>query len=436
MSADQNQKFSKKFLIVSDEADASDLAWQISKEGNEVKMYISNPGQKDVADGFVEKVDDWKSFVDWSDVIIFDGTGMGKIADAFRKDGKAVVGGSVYTDRLEEDREFGQSEMETLNMQVLPHWDFNSIPEAIQFLKQNPGQYVFKPSGEDALSWDVKSLLFIGQEEDGRDIIEVLEHNQKAWSKKIKRFQLQKYASGVEIATGAFFNGNDFIYPININFEHKKLFAGDIGPYTGEMGTLMFWTEPNGFFNATLGRMLDKLRQSKYVGYIDINCIANSKGVYPLEFTARFGYPTINVQMEGIMSNWGEFLYAIAKGEPFPLRAKKGFQVGVVIAMPPFPFYDDYTFNIYKDSSVLFKKPNTEGVHIGEIKLVDNDWLLAGENGYALIVTGSNSTVEGARKQVYRRVKNIILQNMFYRTDIGEKWYYESDKLQTWGYLH
>ena len=40
------------------------------------------------------------------------------------------------------------------------------------------------------------------------------------------------------MAVGAFFNGNDFIYPINVNFEHKKLFPGDIGPFTGEMGTL------------------------------------------------------------------------------------------------------------------------------------------------------------------------------------------------------
>ena len=34
------------------------------------------------------------------------------------------------------------------------------------------------------------------------------------------------------------------------------------------------------------------------------------------------------------------------------------------------------------------------------------------------------------------RLKNIMLQNMYYRTDIGKKWGEESDKLQTWGYLY
>jgi phosphoribosylamine---glycine ligase len=30
--------------------------------------------------------------------------------------------------------------------------------------------------------------------------------------------------TGVEVAVGAFFNGKNFVYPIHINFEHKKLF--------------------------------------------------------------------------------------------------------------------------------------------------------------------------------------------------------------------
>jgi phosphoribosylamine--glycine ligase len=34
---------------------------------------------------------------------------------------------------------------------------------------------------------------------------------------------------GVEIAAGAFFNGHEFIHPICVSFEHKKLFAVDIG---------------------------------------------------------------------------------------------------------------------------------------------------------------------------------------------------------------
>ncbi len=424
----------RKFLFVSWESLSGDLAWQIKKEGHEVKVYVKSEDDKDVYDGFLEKVDDWKKYVDWCDVLIFDDVGFGKEADDLRKKGKLVVGGSVYTDKLEEDREFGQAEMRKVGMLTLSHWDFNDYDAALKFIEESPGRYVYKPSGY--VPSDFKGLLFLGKDEDGKDIHEILRSNKNILAKKIKQFQLQKFASGVEIAVGAFFNGNDFIYPININFEHKKLFPGDIGPFTGEMGTLLYHSSSNTIFRATLEKMREDLRKSKYVGYTDINCIANARGIYPLEYTQRFGYPTISVQMEGVLSQWGDFLYSIAKGEKYDLKTKKGFQIGVVCAVPPFPYEDKSEMGIYKDLSIIFKKPNIEGVHLGDVKLIEGDWRIAGNTGYALVVTGSGVTVEDARKQVYSRLENILLQNMFYRTDIGLGWYEDSDKLQTWGYLY
>lgn len=432
----QIQAEKRKFLFISQEALSGDLAWQIQKEGNEVKVFIKDADDADVYDGFVEKVSDWKEWQTWADVIVFDDIGFGTQAEVLRKAGKAVVGGSSYTDRLEEDREFGQLEMKAAGMNVLPHWNFDDFGAAIQFIRDNPGRYVFKPSGNTPSN--MKSILFMGTDEDGKDLIEVLEHNQTTWSKKIKTLQLQKFVSGVEVAVGAFFNGQDFIYPININFEHKRLFPGDIGPLTGEMGTSMYWSATSPIFNSTLVKMRDRLKESGYVGYIDINCIANARGIYPLEFTCRFGYPTISIHIEGVTSPWGEFLYAIARGEPYELKTKKEFQIGVVVAVPPFPYDDKREFSIYKDFSILFKKsllPNLDGIHLGEVKLIEGDWRLSGCTGYALVVTGSGSTMDDARRQAYRRLKGIMLQNMFYRTDIGIRWYEDSDKLQMWGYL-
>jgi len=428
------EKIIRKFLFVSWESLSGDLAWQIKKEGHEVKIFVKNEKDKDVYDGFLEKINNWKDYIDWADVIIFDDVGFGKEATELREKGKLIIGGSVYTDDLEENREFGQSEMKKIGMLTLPHWDFTDYDSAIKFIEENPGRYVYKPSGHTPS--DYKGILFLGKNEDGIDIHEILRSNKKVLQNKIKQFQLQKFASGVEIAVGAFFNGNDFIYPINVNFEHKKLFPGDIGPYTGEMGTLMYWSQPNTIFRTTLEKIKNNLKESKYVGYVDINCIANGKGIYPLEFTCRFGYPHISIAMEGVTSPWGEFLYSIAKGENFDLKTKKGFQIGVICAVPPFPHDDPAEMNIYKDLSIIFKKPNLEGIHLGDVKLVDESWRIAGDTGYALVVTGSGTTVEDARKQVYSRLENILLQNMFYRTDIGLGWYQDSDKLQTWGYLY
>jgi len=421
-------------LFVSWESLSGDLSYQCKKEGHEVKIWIKEEGDKDVYEGFLDRVDDWQKHVDWADVIVFDDTNFGEKADKLRKQGKLVVGGSVYTDRLEDDREFGQDEMRRVGIHTLPSHDFEKFDDAIAFVRNNPDRYVFKPSG--TISSEQKGLLFIGEDEDGKDLIEVMAHNKAVWSKKITKFQLQKYEQGVEIAVGAFFNGSDFILPINVNLEHKRLFPGEIGPFTGEMGTLMYWSAPNEIFRMTLAKMKESLAAAKYVGYVDVNCIATGKAIYPLEFTCRFGYPTISIQLEGIQTPAGEFLYRMAKGEQFQLKTKRGFQIGVVVAVPPFPYNDKQVFSTYKDSSILFKKGGVEGIHLGDVKLVDGDWHLAGMSGYVLVITGTGTTVEEARKQAYSRLKNIFIQNMFYRTDIGVRWQDDSDKLQTWGYLY
>lgn len=424
----------KHFLFVSIDGLIGDIAWQIIKEGHEVRYFIENEHERDIADGFVPKSDNWEDDLDWADVIVFDDVlGQGEKASKLRKEGKLVVGGTAYTDRLEDDRAFGQEELKRAGIPIIPYKEFSDFDEAIRFVQSSPGKYAIKPSGE---AQNIKRLLFVGDEEDGRDVIQVLEAYRRVWTERIKVFQLQRRAVGVEVAVGAFFNGKEYITPINVNFEHKKLFPGNLGPSTGEMGTLMYWSEPNRIFNSTLKKLEGKLAEEGYVGYIDLNCIVNNNGIYPLEFTARFGYPTISIQQEGMITPMGEFLYLLAKGESFKLKTRKGFQIGVRIVVPPYPFDDQNTFDTYsRDAIVIFQKPSREGIHIEDVKLVNDQWVLTGSSGVALIVVGTGQTVKQAQAQVYSRIRNILIPNIYYRNDIGDRWFEDSDRLHNWGYL-
>jgi phosphoribosylamine---glycine ligase len=424
----------RKFLFVSLTGLVGDIAWQVLKEGHEVRYFIGDPEEKDIADGFVPKTDDWEEDVDWADVIVFDDTlGQGEKAVALRTKGKAVVGGTPYTDRLEDDRSFGQEELKKAGVTIIPYRDFDNFDEAIAYVQENPSRYVIKPSGA---AGNVKRRLFVGDEEDGGDVVRMLEAYKKAFSDEIKVFQLQKRVVGVEVAVGAFFNGKNFVNPVNTNFEHKKLFPGNSGPPTGEMGTTMFWSEPNKIFESTLLKMEPKLTEEGYVGYIDVNCIVNNNGIYPLEFTSRFGYPTIFIQQEGMITPIGIFLDDLAHGRDPKLKVKSGFQVGVRIVMPPFPFDDDATFESFSRNAVIvFKKGTPEEVHIEDVKIVEGQWLVAGTSGVILTVVGLGQTMKQAREQAYSRVRNILIPNMYYRDDIGERWAEDSDRLHNWGYL-
>ena len=131
----------------------------------------------------------------------------------------------------------------------------------------------------------------------------------------------------------------------------------------------------------TILRFEERLAAAGYVGYFDINCIASHRGVVPLETTSRFGYPTIPIQQDGVLSPWKDFLAALGRGEDFDLRTRRGFQVGVVIAVPPYPFEDVATFERFSKDAVILWRRGARGDPPVEVRLEEGDWLLAGVSG-------------------------------------------------------
>lgn len=429
----ENKERKLRFLFVSKWGDILDIAHATQQEGNDVKLYINYKPCREVGDGFVPKARNWEKHVDWADIIIFDYTGYGKVASELRAAGKYVIGGTEYTDNLELDRSFGQNELKRHKIKILKYREFDSFRDAIAYVEAHPNAYVIKPSGE---TQDYKQLLFVGKEEDGSDIIRVLRAYEKTWGDQKWTFQLQRRVSGVEVSASAFFNGREFVKPINITFEHKKLFPKELGVSTGEMGTSMFWTDENPIFDATLKKMEKTLAKEHFTGHIDLNCIVNGQGIYPLEFTSRFGYPQISIQRAGINEPFGQMLYRIAKGESFTINTKRGFQVGAYMVVPPFPYNDPETFNLFsKDAVVVLKKKMKEGIHLMHLKQVNDEWLITGDSGMPLLVVGTGMTMKEAQRTLYSRIGNVLINNAYYRTDIGDRWAEDSDKLWAWNLL-
>lgn len=429
----KSDKAVKKFLFISRWGESLDIALATQNEGHTVKMFTEDKGCREIGSGFVNKVRDWRKHIDWADILIFDYTGYGAECDELRAKGKIVFGGTPYTDRLELDRNYGQQELKRHKINTLPFKEFNTFKEAISYVQQHPNAYVIKPSGE---TQELKQLLFVGTDDEGNDVIRILKAYEKSWGDNFGTFQLQRRVKGVEISAAAFFNGTQFVTPINITFEHKKLFPKELGVSTGEMGTSMFWTKDSPIFEKTLKKFEATLAKHKFFGHIDINCIANGMGVYPLEFTSRFGFPQIFIQRDGLNEPIGEVLFGIASGQKKELQVKKGFQVGAFIVVPPFPYDDKKTFELFsKDAVVVFKKEKMEGVHPMHVKKVNDEWLITGNTGIAVLVTGTGLTMRDAQRAMYNRIGNVIINNAYYRTDIGDRWYEDSDKLWSWGLL-
>lgn len=423
----------KNFLFISRWGEILDIAYATQNEGNAVKLYIEDKPSREIGTGFVKKVKDWKKYIDWADILVFDYTGFGKECTDLRASGKIVFGGSEYTDLLELDRNFGQKELQKHKIKTLPFEEFQSFQTAIAYVENHPDAYVIKPSGE---TQELKQLLFVGSDDEGLDVIRVLKAYDKSWGDDFGNFQLQKKVKGVEISVSSFFNGKEFLRPFNITFEHKKLFPKELGVSTGEMGSSMFWANQSPIFDATLKKFESTLLKHNFIGHIDINCIVNGNGIYPLEFTSRFGYPQIFIQRAGITEPIGEMLYKVASRQNFKIATKKGFQVGAFIVVPPFPYDDKKTFELFsKDAVIVFKKDIKEGIHPMHLKKVNDEWLITGNTGIALLVTGTGITMRDAQKMMNNRIHSVIVNNGYYRTDIGDRWFEDSDRLWSWGLL-
>jgi len=84
---------------------------------------------------------------------------------------------------------------------------------------------------------------------------------------------------------------------------------------------------------------------------------------------------------------------------------------------------------------VIFKKPGEIGIHPINVKKVNGHWLVTGDRGIVTLVTGNGTTMKEAQKNMYNRIATLLINNSYYRNDIGDRWTEDSDKLRSWGYL-
>jgi phosphoribosylamine---glycine ligase len=429
-------------LFISNICIAANLAVLLKNEGHDVRLHIVNKSYRNNFDNLVTKDDSWRKELRWvgkDGLIVFDDVGWGKTQDNLRKKGYKVFGGCEISDKLEQDREFGQKIFKELGLKTVELKDFTDIEDAIIFIKNNPKKWVIK--GNDHTS---KFVTYIGEFECGKDAVCILKSYYNNKNLDREKITLHERIEGVEMGVGRYFNGTDWVGPIEINFEHTRMFPGDVGPITDEMGTLAWYddNEKNTLFVNILNKFKPYLRSIDFRGDFEINCIVNESGIFPLEATARFGSPIVHLQSELHISPWGEFLYAVACGEKYDLKYKKGFGVVNLIATPPFPYGKKhsketlYGINIYLDklNDTEMKSFHFEGISLRTGK--DNgQYFISCDDGYIGYTTAVADSVEKARQKSLDLIKKVVIPKAFYRNDIGKDFEKRLPELKKWGYV-
>jgi len=418
-----------RVLGIGDDVSLGDLYHRLWRAGHDVRVHAEDAiARQDVMAGVLHLVDDWRTELPWirdagdDGMIVFETAHHGALQQELRRDGYRVIGGSPLGDRLESDRVYAQDVARAvMDVRIAPSHRFADFDSAIAFVRRTPARYVYKMNGSGFAS----TRNYVGAESDGCDVIAWLTVQRDRWSHDdAPDFVLMEHVSGVEIGVGAYFNGHAFLTPACLDWEHKRFFPGDVGELTGEMGTLVTYRGSDRLFDETLSRLAPMLEADGYVGYINLNTIVNDAGIWPLEFTCRFGYPGFAVLDALQCDGWESILTAMAGGVTTTLATHDGYAVGVVLTVPPFPYRDGYD-RLSKGLPITVRAgmtPDDEAaIHWGEVARVDGQLVTAGEIGYIAVVTGRGSTAESARDAVYARVPQVVIPNVRYRADIGER---------------
>lgn len=411
-----------RFRLISKHADGIGLLYRLWQQGHDVTFWVQEKKAKPTYRGIIPQLSSYKDGLKKNDIVFFDMVGLGFLADRLKKAGVAVYGGGKLNDKLELDRAYGMQVAKEAKIKVPEYESFNSWDKAIEFVGKNKKIWVFKPE-------DNKSPTCTYVSESPEDMVDMLKYFKGLWPKM--SFVLQEKVEGVEVSTEAFFVDGEIVpNSVNSTVETKRFMDGDKGPNCGCMTSAVWFYKgkPKIYFQ-TIGKLEKFLRQKKYSGPLDMNCIVTKDGPYFLEFTTRFGYNAIYAALHQL-PEFDKFLADLAKGVKPKITHSKDYSCAVRVSIPP------YSQDI--DASKTADRPikgldNLNDIFLLDAQYKDKRFVTAGVDGVIAEVTARSETLD-ALKKVYEKVEKIKIPDKQYRSDMVENAKERLEQLKKLGY--
>jgi phosphoribosylamine---glycine ligase len=425
------------------EGTALDMALRGQRAGHDVRYWQPpHPGTGKTlpyGQGMLPIVTEWESSADWADLIIVNGNSRSHsdIADYLGR-GYPMFATNERTAQLELDREAGMKALEEHGIEVPPYTIVESVDDAIEYIVQHDEPIALKcwggtsdkassyvsDSPEDAIFWLKKRV-----EKDKAD----------------GRWMLQQKIEGIEVAVAGWFGPGGWSSAIEENFEHKKLMNDNLGPNTGEQGTVIRHVTESKLFDLVLEPLGPYLQELNYTGDVDVNCIVDKDGKpWPLEFTCRFGIPDIHIRYALLRSDPLEWMLDLLRGEDSFIVSPQ-IAVGVVLSHGTYPH--DSPLGMWEGYPIHgVTGANEDSIHWAQVrkgrfpvirsgKLQERSGLVTA-GMYVAVVTGIGDTVKAASRAAYEVADAIRWpSDVMYRTDIGERLKDELPQLQKHGFL-
>lgn len=422
-----------RVLVIDQELQALDFVLRASACGHEVRWYRHAEKPTKIGEGFsLVLVDDWRQSMPWvgRDGLVWL-TGNFRFLtelDRWREMGWRIFGPTVASARLEIDRTSGMEAMQAAGIEV-PHYEvFDSLRAARAYAAKADRPMVHKPMGDEP----DKSLTYVPHEI--ADLIGWLDRQIAAGKKPKGPVMLQEKVDLLcELGVSGWVGPDGFLPDLwQVCVEHKKMMDGEIGPSTGEMGTLCQYVVEDRLADEMLKPMDPILRALGHRGDFAIGCGIDKRGkAWPFEFTARSGWPAWHIQMACHRGDPVRWMSDLLDGKA-SLKVSYDVAIGVVMGQRYFP-HGNSPAALVEGIPIGGLDEAGDAVHLVSAMRAGDEVQTAGE--YVLVATGLGKTIERARAKAYGAVHKIRYPDPIYRSDIGCKVIDCLPKLRQFGYL-
>lgn len=402
-----------RFLLLSEDGSSLGLALRLEAEGHSVKTWTRDPRFKDVGKGLIDDA----SSSEFGQIIVPECIGFGPLLDIWRDSGCRTFAGSSFADHLEEDRALAEGVMHSCDIETPESQRVTSWKEAKDVAKtlaskSDKGKIVIKPEGK--LSGIIPSYVAASLE----DAVTTLKSFEQQARSSEPELTIQEFIEGIAVSTEGWFDGEDWIEGLfNHTLENKKTLNDDLGPSEGCAGNVVWaCSSKDPLVKQTLIKLTKTLREARYVGPFDINCVVNEEGVYALEFTPRFGYDAFPTLLYTLCDfDFGSFMDSCSSGNLCGQSLTEGFGAGVRLTLP--------TGEDHEGSRVLrgLSEKDLESFYLYHLGLNKHEELEAIKDASMVgVATGFGDSVGEAFARAYLLAEKAQVRDLQYRSDLTE----------------
>ena len=416
-----------KVLIVGGGGREHALAWKLKRDDTTIELLAApgNPGIAELARCVGVSATDIVGLVN---LATFEGVDLvvvgpeaplaSGLADALRASRIPTFGPSASAARIETSKRFSKEvmvEADVPTARASHHSDVDSARRAVATLG---APVVIKATG---LAAGKGVIVCETMEEAHAAIDRMLRDN--ALGEAGREILVEEFMEGEELSLFALTDGERYLTMLPAQ-DHKRLFAGDVGPNTGGMGAYapvaigspaVIAQAKARVIEPTLAALRE--RGATFSGLLYAGLMITADGPKVVEFNCRFGDPETQAILPLMRSSLLDPMRAIATGgglaRDASLEWESGFSVTTVLAAggyPDSPATGDVISLPDRSADVLV-------FHAGTSRRPDGTLVTSG--GRVLAATGVAPTFDDAQRASSEYAAAVSFAGKQYRADIG-----------------